>query len=693
MKSPFFMKKLLFSSWFLAAIPAIIVFIFLPSVGSRYTLSVNEGVWHNNQFVYFDLNSDSVSEVISIGRGTPFWNVAIRTNEFRFYDQWNFSDSLNQSISNLTFGNFDHDKYSEIYIFSHSGDSLFLNVNEYFEQSGPKIKRIFITKISLLQDKITSLLYEAGFFDENGDGFDEFYFGIATGFGLEPRRLYYIDLLNDKVGVSGFTGVICASPSMADIDGDRKPEIFGVMGASGNYKTKVPFSDSSTWLMVFNEQLSFEFPPVEFKGFANYLTVQSYRNDTVAGYLLNHIAGGADTSVLDSRIMFYSTDGKLKRSRRSADFDNSLDLRLFVVRHKKEDRIYLFHEGFIEINDKLEILRTITLPFSSRVTLFQVDIDADGDKEFLLYSQKEEKLLIYSAGLQKYCELKFTAADTDWKFSNYQSDKHEKKLYMISGGEGYFFKLKRNNFYYLNYFMYPGVYFLLFAFILLIKKVNTAQVEQRESMKRRLLSLQLQGIKSQFDPHFTFNALNSVASLVYMDDRQAAYDYLNKFTQLIRRLLKDAERIYRDLNEELEFVTTYLDLEKLRFGEKFKYDIKIGESVTGKEQVPKLVLQTFAENAIKHGIMPRGEGGILKISVERESGYLMLIVEDNGIGRAAAAGNSTSTGKGLKLTDEFYDILNKISRKPIKLSIADLADESGNPSGTRVTVSVPVDEG
>ncbi len=163
----------------------------------------------------------------------------------------------------------------------------------------------------------------------------------------------------------------------------------------------------------------------------------------------------------------------------------------------------------------------------------------------------------------------FSSNDSDWTFSNFWSDNHEHKLHMVSGGNGYFFKLKINRFYYLNYLMYPGIYILFFLFILIIKRVNTRQIEQRESMKRRLLTLQLQGIKSQFDPHFTFNALNSVASLVYMDDRKAAYDYLNKFTQLIRRLLNDAERIYRSLEEELEFVTTYLDLEKLRFGDKF----------------------------------------------------------------------------------------------------------------------------
>jgi sensor histidine kinase YesM len=230
-------------------------------------------------------------------------------------------------------------------------------------------------------------------------------------------------------------------------------------------------------------------------------------------------------------------------------------------------------------------------------------------------------------------------------------------------------------------------------FIILIKRINTLQVVQKETLNQRLVTLQLQGIKSQLDPHFTFNTLNSIASLIYLEDRHLAYDYMNKFTQLLRGLINDAERIYRSLGEELIFVTTYLDLEKLRYGERFNYEIKIGENVSQKEQVPKLVLHTFAENAIKHGIMSRAEGGILKIRVEKSTDmdYLILFIEDNGVGRVKAEGLSESTGKGLKLTGEFYDILNQINKKPIKHTILDLYNEKGDSAGTRVEVWVPLE--
>jgi sensor histidine kinase YesM len=123
------------------------------------------------------------------------------------------------------------------------------------------------------------------------------------------------------------------------------------------------------------------------------------------------------------------------------------------------------------------------------------------------------------------------------------------------------------------------------------------------------------------------------------------------------------------------------------------YEIIIGDSVSQNEQVPKLVLHTFAENAVKHGLMASEKGGILKIMIDRENDYLKLTIEDNGIGRERAEGHSSSTGRGLKLTGEFYDILNQINKKPIRHLITDLHDISGNPSGTRVEVWVQVEEG
>jgi hypothetical protein len=692
MKGESFLKKIIYSSWFLAWIPAMVVFMIIPQFNSKYTLSVEAADFPAGNKVFSDLNSDTISALLFCGKGTPFYFISVRDNNLRFYDQWNLKDNFDVNLADFFYGNYDLDRFQEIYVFTHKDDSLFLNVNEFFEPSGTKLERVFIAKIGFIKGEIASLLKPAGFFDSNGDGMKELYFSIITGYGLEPRRMYVFDLVNKKLHTSQFTGTIFLNPRMEDIDEDLRPEIFGTITAPGNYHTKVPYSDNSTWFMVYNDQLKFEFPPVEFPGFANSLETFAYQNIHSKGYILSHCTWGTDTSTMKPRIMIYSTKGKLIRYRLYSDIGITRNISVLIINYRSFDRIYLLEDKLIELNEKLEVVRTIPLPINSKLFPFQADLNFDGENELLLYSESDGKLFIYDGGLHKLAESKFKTPDKNWKFSQYLSNDNEKKLFLSSGENDYFLKLRRNTFYYLGFLTYPGIYIFFFIFILAIRKINTYQVVQRESLKRRLITLQLQSVKSQLDPHFTFNALNSVASLIYLEDRKAAYDYMNKFTRLLRGILNDADRVYRMLGEELEIVTAYMDLEKLRFGDRFRYEIVIGESVTKREMVPKMVLQTFTENAIKHGLLPRTDGGKIKIIVVRETDNLKLTVEDNGIGRSLAEGHSNSTGRGLKITDEFYEILNQINKKPIKHTITDLYNESGMPSGTRVEILVPVEE-
>jgi two-component sensor histidine kinase len=691
MKGRPLIKKIIYSSCFLAVIPALLIMFFLPPLGSRYKLVVEEVDKQLLPNVYADLNSDSISEIIRPGKGLPYYFILIEDNDYGVYDQWNLKDNLDPVLSEAFIGNFDNDLFSEIYIFTYKDDSVFLNINEFFESKGTRLERIFVTKIKLVNNVLNSNARAAGFFDNNNDGKKELYFSIQTGFGLEPRRMYYFDIVRKELKSSSFTGVICQQPKMHDVDGDGKPEIYGQIGASGNYKIRPPFTDSSSWLMVFNENLKFEFPPVEFPGLTNFLDVKAYANGDFKGYILSHYTASADTTVLKPRIMVFSTEGIKIRERLFTDLGNSTFPWLATLSNSHSDRIFFLGEYLLELNDKLEVIKKVKSPFHSLFNYFWGDIDFDKEVELLLYSESEEKLVVYNTGLHKLAEARLKANRWELNVSYYLPDNKENKVFLTSSENGYFLKLARNKYYYLSFLTYPGIYLLIVIFIDVLNRINTHKVKQKESLKQRLITLQLQGIKAQLDPHFTFNTLNSVASLIYLEDREAAYDYMNKFTQLLRGMLNDAERVYRTLEEEINFVTTYLELEKLRFAEKFNYDIQIGEGVSKKEQVPKLVLQTFAENAIKHGIMPRSEGGSLQIKVEKIDDYLKLTIEDNGIGRAAAAGHSTSTGKGLKITGEFYDILNQINKMPIKQYITDLFNEKGSPAGTRVEVLVPVD--
>jgi hypothetical protein len=691
MGKPFLFRKILISSCFLAFFPALVISYFLHPPGLRYRLETENAGQGYSTLRFADIDSDGVTEAFKSGKGYPFYNILIMDNDQNIFDQWNFKDTLNTDLSDYFFGNYDNDKFSEIYAFTYKEDSIFLNINEFLDPAGLKSDRLFITTIGIVNKTITSNVSFAGFYDVNGDGFKELYFTIQTGFGLVPRMVYYYDITSKKLKSGKFAGVTCQLPEFVDSDGDNKPEIFGLMGASGNYKTPTPFTDRSTWLMVYNENLEFEFPPVEFPGLTNRLEINSYIHNSNRNYLLFHNTNSADAGVLKPRLMIFSLDGNLLRERPISDFGFNKYVSVKVLDNKLSDRIFVFDKYFIELDSNLEIINKVKSPFDSFYFTFTEDVDNDGTSEFLFYSENEHKLFIYNTSLKKIAEADMNLIGWTVKFSSSIGKDGQSQFFIGSDDESYFVKMKKNKMFYFGYLLYPGNYLLCLLFILLIKRINTFQVVEKESLKQRLVSLQLRGIKAQLDPHFTFNTLNSVASLIYLEDRQSAYDYMNKFTQMLRVLLNDAERIYRSLGEEIEFVTTYLELEKLRFGDKFSYSIEIGEGISQKEQVPKLVLQTFSENAVKHGLMPCITGGMLKIKAEVIDDYLKLTVEDNGIGRERAEGLSKSTGKGLKLTGEFYEILNQINRHPIEHSITDLYTDEGCAAGTRVEVWVPLD--
>ena len=691
MKEGPFITRFVFSPWLLSVVPAIIIFLLLPPLDLKYRLTVEKTGKEYATDMYVDLNSDGITEVIRSGKGLPFYHLLIMDNNLRVFDQWNFRDDLLPDPGALFVGNIDNDLFMEIFAFTYKDDSLFLNVNEFFEPGGIKAERIYITKISIVNNSVTSKLYPAGLYDVNNDGTSEFYFIIQTGFGLEPRQCYYFDVVNKKLKSSEYTGIIFYEPEFTDADGDGKPEIFGLVSASGNYKTKAPFTDQSSWLMILDENLNFEFPPLEFPGMTNLLDVAAYRNKKFRGYVASHNTGSADTSVLKPRIMVFSLKGEKIRELLYEDMGMGPHPVMKVLSSEHGDRIYILGRELIELDSDLKVVNRVTSPFMQHFFAYVEDIDLDGTPEFLLYSGTEKKLVVYNNRLRKMAETNLDAAGYYIKFSHLRSASGSNKMYLNSPESGYFVELAEKKLYYFGYLLYPGIYLLLVLFTETLNRITTYRVQQKENLKNRLLTLQLQGIRSQLDPHFTFNALNSIASLIYLEDPQAAYDYLNKFTQLLRALLNDAERIYRTLDEEINFVTTYLELEKMRFGEKLNYRIEIGHGVTGDERVPKLVMHTFAENAIKHGIMPGERDGMLQISVKKDGDYLYISIEDNGVGREKSAGQSQSTGMGLKLTREFYGILNQLNKRPLSHNITDLYDKSGMPAGTRVDVLVPAD--
>ncbi|MEP7237453.1 MAG: histidine kinase [Ferruginibacter sp.] len=213
-----------------------------------------------------------------------------------------------------------------------------------------------------------------------------------------------------------------------------------------------------------------------------------------------------------------------------------------------------------------------------------------------------------------------------------------------------------------------------------------------QTQQAEYASLKQQAFTSLMNPHFIFNALNSVQHYINKQDRQNANKYLSDFASLVRRSFDSAQRSFVSLDEELETVRLYLQLEKMRFADKFNYSITLSKEVEDDEwMLPSMVLQPFLENAILHGLIPLNSSGQLNIEATIINNALCVTITDNGIGikksKALRAGKAHKS-RGMQLIKERLELLSKLGTESIELTIIELNSGAANP-GTKIILLVP----
>jgi two-component system LytT family sensor kinase len=204
--------------------------------------------------------------------------------------------------------------------------------------------------------------------------------------------------------------------------------------------------------------------------------------------------------------------------------------------------------------------------------------------------------------------------------------------------------------------------FIVFGILLYKQRKRSLQ----EQEKKEKLQLEIKTIHAQFNPHFVFNALNSIQGLINKQDLAGANKYLSAFGQLMRNSLENTDRYLITLSEEIRILETYLNLEQLRFG--FSYQIETGAAINEHEtEIPSLLLQPLIENAIKHGISRSPEKGFIHLTFSREGAHMAVMLKDNGKGFDPI---QQSAGYGLKLTRDRIALLNQVfNQQSIRMQI------------------------
>ncbi|MCC6280059.1 MAG: histidine kinase [Saprospiraceae bacterium] len=227
--------------------------------------------------------------------------------------------------------------------------------------------------------------------------------------------------------------------------------------------------------------------------------------------------------------------------------------------------------------------------------------------------------------------------------------------------------------------------------------------QEAQMAKLRVASLQLRALRAQMNPHFLFNALNAIQGLITSGRNDEAETYLARFAKLMRHTLEYSDLEEVTLEQEVEFLNRYLDLNrKLRFRDRLQYQVVLPPGVdTSELLIPTMIVQPFVENAIEHGLRPRQEGTLrIEFHLSDDERMLLCVIEDDGVGfnkgkekQSAQPAYQSHRSRGMEITRERLSLLHQLRKNPGSqfVKITDIGEKSaGSRSGTRVEVLLPV---
>lgn len=352
----------------------------------------------------------------------------------------------------------------------------------------------------------------------------------------------------------------------------------------------------------------------------------------------------------------------------------------------------------IKVNDSIIVDRSNILEFKYNENSLTVTLDR------ITFKQGKSESLLYKLKGQ---DNKFKNINTSiLKFENLLPNKYELIIYAVNSDgvksdKPLVIKFEILPPFWKTWYFIFGMLILLVIIIILIVKKTIQNIKKKEEEKTAINKLiseyQLKGLQAQMNPHFIFNAINSIQNYVLNKKEDEAYDYLAKFSKLIRMVLNNSRDNEISLHTELETLNLYIELEQLRFDNSFDYVLHVSSDIDLYEiEIPTMLIQPYVENAIWHGLMNlKGErNAMLKIDISIDQNLLKVVVEDNGIGRVKANEYKKDVihhSIAMQLTNERIAMIEKMENtKNIKVLVIDLYDANQNASGTRIELFLPL---
>ena len=688
-----FFKSNLISVLLLALVPSLIFILINPIDLKKYQVKLNHTTINNNAVnTYKDLNNDGKEEYIKLYDFTKSTlAMQIYNSDMEHCGQFNSQYYMPENITGnkIYCKDINNDSVKEIIYFSQNKDSLFLSIFNY-DKLDFLLKERFITTIGLSEKKDYDYYWLTSG-DINNDNIKEIYFSVIGAYALYPRKIFRYDFANDSLISSLNVGAKQVVKSFFTDSG----EPFFLSGSIATDNCHEGFlyeyRDTCSWFFAYDKDLKLITKPKSFLGKPSSIPdIYKYEENYIALFT------NAGTYGEESKILYLNMQGEIIDSLIIPD--NYISKNLMKVNIGNKDHFFIAEYSndqikYYEFYPDKHILEQTNL--SKKIDMYfrpyTIDIDKDGKEEYFFKNFADNSLYLYRNNLKNPVKI-----PVDYDFGGFIEISSKVagnviKLIIPTKSKFYFSDYYRNPNYWFKYPFWILVYIFSVVFVWLVQLIPKRITKRQNELKNRIVNLQLKKTQNQSDPHFTFNALNVVASKIYKEDKITAYDLFERFSRLMRSSLAFSDKIFRPLSDELQFTEDYLEFQKSRFKTLFGFKITVSEEInTDKIQIPKMLIQGFAENCVKHAFKGIDNKGKIVISVKQEDENILISVEDNGLGikRSNLENPKPESGYGIKTIQEQISLINKLYNKEIVIEIKDKSISDERLSGTLILIQI-----
>ena len=443
--------------------------------------------------------------------------------------------------------------------------------------------------------------------------------------------------------------------------------------------------------MILNNSLQFLFPPVEIGMNPSNVQVLPFqiRNETFLLAFYDYF--GSDDN--QSSFFIFDTKGNKIKEKQVTDYEPYYAKILPNRNEKKQSFFFLKNRNgeIVEFDSSFQIISTLKIPqMISFDFIAEIDADFDGKKELIFQGIDKQMLIFVRDNFTHPVIWQYNSDNFLIPFTQFTKTGDKPLIYVQFSDHGSYISYEKNPFYYLRFPLYIALFFAMYFLISIIGILQRYRLNMKKRNEMKMVALQMKAIKNQIDPHFTLNVLNAIGSLYSTENNREKADYIfGKYARLIRQTVISSDQVTVTIGEELDFVRNYIEIEKFRIGNSFNYSINIEQESRMDTKIPRMLIHTFVENAIKYGIRNRSEGGILNICIQTINGVLNIIVEDNGKGLGLQDSSKNGTGKGLIILQELIDLYYRLENVKITYSVQNIPGENEIFAGTRAIIKIP----